>query len=76
MRPAKTWNVRDQTEEALKKEVEKCYTMIVKYNRWITRAASVEEAKALIDEKFNYKAKANNIELELMRRRAEGEETF
>lgn len=72
----KTWNVRDQTTEALKTEVDKCYTMIVKYNRWIARAASAEEAKALIDEKFNYKAKANNIELELMRRRAEGEETF
>lgn len=76
MIPAKTWNVRDQTTEVLKKEVDKCYTMIVKYNRWIARAATVEEAKALINEKFKYKAKANNIELELMRRRAEGEETF
>ena len=76
MMPAKTWNVRDQTTEALKKEVEKYYTMIVKYNRWIARATSMEEAKTLIDEKFNYKAKANNIELELMKRRAEGEETF
>lgn len=74
--PTKTWNVRDQTTEVLKKEVEKCYTMIVKYNRWVARAASMEEAKALIDEKFNYKAKADDIELELMRRRAEGEETF
>lgn len=76
MMPAKTWNIRDQTTEVLKKEVDKCYTMIIKYNRWITRAASMEEAKALIEEKYNYKAKANNIELELMRRRAEGEETF
>lgn len=76
MIPAKTWNIRDQTTEVLKKEVDKCYTMIVKYNRWIARAASAEEAKALINEKFNYKAKANNIELELMRRRAEDEETF
>lgn len=76
MMPAKTWNVRDQTTEVLKKEVDKCYTMIIKYNRWIARAASVKEAKALVDEKFNYKEKANNIELELMRRRAEGEETF
>ena len=76
MMPTKTWNVRDQTTEVLKKEVDKYYTMIVKYNRWIARAASKEEAKALIDEKFNYKTKANNIELELMRRRAEGEETF
>ena len=72
----KSWNVRDQTTEVLRKEVDKCYTMIVKYNRWIARAATMEEAKALIDEKFNYKAKANNIELELMRRRANGEETF
>lgn len=76
MMPTKTWNVRDQTTEVLKKEADKCYTMIVKYNRWIARAASIEEAKALINEKFNYKAKAKNIELELMRRRAEGEETF
>lgn len=76
MKPAKTWNVRDQTTEVLKKEVEKCYTMIVRYNRWIAKAASIEEAKALIDEKFNYKAKANDIEFELMRRRSEGEETF
>ena len=73
---AKTWNIRDQTTEVLKKEAEKCYTIIVKYNRWIARAASKEEAKALIDEKFKYKEKANNIELELMRRRAKGEETF
>lgn len=70
---AKTWNVRDQTTETLKKEAEKCYTMIVKYNRWITRAASIEEAKNLINEKFAYKAKANDIELELMRRNANGE---
>lgn len=76
MRPAKTWNVRDQTTEELKKEVEKYYAMIVKYNRWIARAASVEEAKALVNEKFNYKAKANDIELELMRRRAEDEEAI
>lgn len=76
MMPAKTWNIRDQTTEMLKKEVEKCYTMIVKYNRWIARATSEKEAKNLIDEKFKYKEKANNIELELMRRRAEGEETF
>lgn len=76
MMPAKTWNVRDQTTEVLKREVEKCYTIIVKYNRWIARAATAEEAKDLIDVKFNYKAKANSIELELMRRRAEGEETF
>lgn len=76
MMTTKTWNVRDQTTEDLKKEVEKCYKLIVKYNRWIARVASVEEAKTLIDEKFNYKTKASEIEYELMRRRAEGEETF
>lgn len=76
MMPAKTWNVRDQTTEVLKKEVDKCYTMIVKYNRWIAKAATTEEAKKLVEEKFAYKAKASNIELELMRRRANGEETF
>ena len=34
---------------------------------------SIEDAKILIDEKFNYKAKANDIEQELMRRNANGE---
>lgn len=76
MMPAKTWNVRDQTTEALRKECEKCYTMIVKYNRWIARAATIEEAKKLVEEKYAYKTKANDIELELMKRRANGEETF
>ncbi len=76
MMPTKTWNVRDQPTEALKKECEKCYTMIVKYNRWIAKATTKEEAKKLVDEKFAYKAKANNIELELMRRKANGDETF
>lgn len=76
MMHTKTWNVRDQTTETLKREVDKCYKMIVKYNRWIARSGSQEEAKTLIDEKFNYKAKANNIELELMRREAESEKTF
>ena len=50
--------------------------MIVKYNRWIARAATMEEAKKLVEEKYAYKAKANDIELELMRRRTNGEETF
>ena len=72
----KTWNVRDQTTKVLREEAEKCYLMIVKYNRWIARAATTEEAKALIDEKFNYKAKANEIECELTKRRAKGEETY
>ena len=76
MMQAKTWNVRDQPTEALKKECEKCYTIIVKYNRWIAKAATKEEAKKLVEEKYAYKAKANDIELELMRRRANGEETF
>lgn len=76
MMPTKTWNVRDQPTEELKKECEKCYTMIIKYNRWITKAATTEEAKKLIDEKFAYKGKANDIELELMKRRANGNETF
>lgn len=76
MMQAKIWNVRDQTTEALKKECEKCYTIIVKYNRWIAKAATKEEAKKLVEEKYAYKAKANDIELELMRRRANGEETI
>ena len=64
-------NIRDQPTAQLQAEAEDCYKMIVKYNRWISRAASTEEAKSLVEEKFRYKAKVNEIELELMRRAAE-----
>ena len=46
MMPAKTWNVRDQPTEALRKECEKYYTLIVRYNRWIAKALTMEEAKS------------------------------
>ena len=75
MTNAKTWNVRDQTTEALKEECEKCYKMIMKYNRWIGRAATEEEAKKLVEEKFAYRKRANNAELEIMRR-STNDETF
>lgn len=72
----KTWNVRDQTTKTLKKECEKCYKMIIKYNQWIAKATTTEETKKLVKEKYAYKEKANDIEIELMKRRANGEKTF
>lgn len=64
----KTWNVRDQTKEALQdlllqkyKEIEGEYKMLKKVSR-------IEDAKKLTDEIWAMKALANAIEMELIRR--------
>lgn len=64
----KTWNVRDQTENELKFEEEKLYTNIEAKYRLIKKVSKIEDAKKIIDEMWVMKKKANEIELELMRR--------
>lgn len=72
----KTWNVRDAPTEELKRKAESEYKTIIKYDKFIKKAVSIEEAKQLVEEKFRHKAFVSEIELEIMRRRANGEETF
>lgn len=64
----KTWNVRDQTTEALKellirklKEIDDDYKMLRK-------VSNIEDAKKLIDEMWQIRSFANDIDLELIRR--------
>jgi hypothetical protein len=64
----KTWNVRDQTEETLKRILEKKYKEINSNFRMIRKVSNIEDAKILIDEIWRIKSFANEIELELMRR--------
>lgn len=64
----KTWNVRDQTENELKFQVEKLYTNIEAKYRLIKKVSQIEDAKKIIDEIWRMKKWAKNIELELMRR--------
>ena len=71
----KCWNVRDQTTEALESLLKRKYAEIKKDAKAATMAATIEEAKYYIEAKFRAKAFANDIEMELLRRRmSNGEE--
>lgn len=65
---AKTWNVRDQTEEALKALLEKQYRDIEQSYKLLKKVSDITDAKKIIDEIWRMKKRANDIELELMRR--------
>lgn len=64
----KTWNVRDQTKEILEELLVKKYKEIESNYRMLRKVSNIEDAKKLIDEIWQMKSFANNIELELMRR--------
>lgn len=64
----KTWNVRDQTDENLMKELAKTYKAIDAAYKMARQAADIENAKYYIDQAFRKKALANKIEVEILRR--------
>lgn len=64
----KTWNVRDQTEEALEELLTRKYKEIDGNYRMLRRVSNIEDAKMLIDEIWQMKSFVNSIEIELMRR--------
>lgn len=64
----KAWNVRDQTTEALEellirklKEIDDDYKMLKK-------VSNIEDAKKLVDEMWQIRSFANEIDFELIRR--------
>lgn len=64
----KSWNIRDQTKEALEelltrkcKEIDSDYKMLKK-------VSNIEDAQKLVNEIWQIKSFANAIELELIRR--------
>ena len=65
----KTWNVRDQTEEALEELLTRKYKEIDGNYKMLKKVSSIEDAKKLVDEIWQMKSFVNAIELELMRRR-------
>lgn len=64
----KSWNVRDQTKEALEELLARKYKEIDGNYKMLRRMSNVEDAKKLIDEIWQIKNFVNAIELELMRR--------
>lgn len=63
------WNVRDQTVETLENLLKRKYTEIKNDAKAANMAATIEEAKYYIEAKFRAKSFANEIEMELLRRR-------
>lgn len=64
----KTWNVRDQTKEALEELLERKYKEIDGNYKMLRKVSNVEDAKKLVDEIWQMKSFVNAIELELIRR--------
>lgn len=64
----KTWNVRDQTKEALEELLVRKYKEIDSEYKILRKVSNIQDAKKLIDEIWQMKSFANAIEMELMRR--------
>ena len=68
MMPFKTWNIRDQTKEALEDLLKRKYKEIDDNYKMLKKVSNVEDAKKIVNETWQIKSFANDIELELMRR--------
>lgn len=64
----KSWNVRDQTKEALEELLTRKYKEIDSDYKMLRKVSNIEDAKRLVDEIWQIKSFANAIELELIRR--------
>lgn len=64
----KTWNIRDETDENLMRELTKIYRGIDGVYSMIRKAETIEDAKYYVDLAFRKKAAAKTIERELLRR--------
>ena len=64
----KTWNIRDQPEESLKRLLEKKYKEINAGYKMLRKLSNIDDAEIMVDEIWRTKKFANEIEMELMRR--------
>ena len=64
----KTWNVRDQTKEALEELLIRKYKEIDGNYKMLRKTVNIDDAKKLLDEIWQIKNFVNDIEIELMRR--------
>lgn len=64
----KSWNVRDQTKEALEELLERKYKEIDGNYKMLKKITNINDAKKLLDEIWQMKSFANAIEMELIRR--------
>ena len=64
----KTWNVRDETKEALEELLTRKYKEIDGNYKMLRKVSNIEDAKRLVNEIWQMKSFANAIEIELIRR--------
>jgi hypothetical protein len=64
----KTWNIRDETDTNLMKELTKLYREIDDAYKLLQQAAKYEDAKHYLNMAFDKKAKAKEIEDEILGR--------
>lgn len=64
----KTWNVRDQTKEALEELLKRKYKEIDSNYKMLRKIVNIDDAKKLLDEIWRMKDFTDVIELELIRR--------
>lgn len=64
----KIWNVRDQNDTNLMQELTRTYKEIDSAYKLLRQAAKYDDAKFYLDMVFRKKAKANSIEMEILRR--------
>lgn len=64
----KTWNVRDQTKEALEELLKRKYKEIDSNYKMLRKVVNIDDAKKLLDEIWQMKDFTDVIELELIRR--------
>lgn len=64
----KSWNVRDQTREALEELLRRKYKEIDGNYKMLKKISDINDAKKLLDETWQMKSFANEIEMELIRR--------
>lgn len=64
----KAWNVRDQTDMNLMQELTRTYKEIDNAYKLLRQAAKYDDAKFYLDMVFRKKAKATEIEVEILRR--------
>lgn len=64
----KSWNVRDQTKEALEELLRRKYKEIDGDYKMLKKISNINDAKKLLEEIWQIKSFANVIEMELIRR--------
>lgn len=68
MMKEKAWNVRDQTDTNLMEELTRTYKEIDGAYKLLRQAAKYDDARYYLDMVFRKKAKATEIQVEILRR--------